>query len=72
MEESVLYKIEYDNPRDLSEQCYQMLMKWLNNCREEEGTYGVLFDAVRFAESEKMMKDFEQFATNTCLNKEMN
>ena len=72
MDESVLQKIEYDNPRDLSEQCYQMLLKWLNNCTEEEGTYGVLFDAVRFAESEKMKLEFVQFATSICLNSEMN
>ncbi len=61
LDEYELEQIEQDNPRDLSEQCYQAINKWTMNCKQEEANYGLLAAAVEFAENQKMRNEFIQF-----------
>ena len=67
LEETELQRIEYENPRDLSEQCYQTLVKWKDSRRREETNYEVLFAAVKSAESERLRNEFVEFVVSCCL-----
>lgn len=62
-----LQRIEIENPRDISEQIYQMLDKWMANSTFEDANYDTLVRAVEFAEGKAVKEEFLEFVINNCL-----
>lgn len=67
VDEFQLQRIDIENPRDISEQIYQMLDKWIANSTREEANYHTLADAVEVAEGKAMKEEFVKFVIDNCL-----
>ena len=67
LEETVLTRIESQDPKDVREQCYQMFQQW-KSADPKNFTYIVLGDALR-KESLELFNDYVEKVSELSMNK---